>query len=176
MKSFFKSLFNFVNSLPLRLIFAAMGMTGVGFVISGVVLVHLTRIKVCYYCNFQRFMYLTIGFIAFVGVVLPRLSKLWNILISLVALGGAATAIYQSWLQLNPNPSMECGIGDPTLLESFVNWLSTLWPSVFMVTGFCSDIDWVFMGFTLANWSSLFFLSFFAAQLYLLFCYPQHKS
>ena len=75
----------------------------------------------------------------------------------LASVGGLATAINQSWMQYAPQQAIECGFGDPTLLEQTVNWLSTLWPSMFMVTGFCTQKDWTFLGFSLANWSVLFF-------------------
>ena len=75
----------------------------------------------------------------------------------LASVGGLATAINQSWMQYAPQQAIECGFGDPTLLEQTVNWLSTLWPSMFMVTGFCTQKDWVFLGLSLANWSVLFF-------------------
>ena len=77
--------------------------------------------------------------------------------IGLAALGGLATAINQSWMQYAPQQAIECGFGDPTLLEMTVNWLSLQWPSMFMVTGFCTQKDWVFLGLSLANWSVLFF-------------------
>ena len=50
------------------------------------------------------------------------------------------------------------GIGERTLVEQFVDWLGMQWPQMFMVTGFCTSRDWVFLGLSLANWSALCFL------------------
>ena len=56
----------------------------------------------------------------------------------------------------------ECGFGEPTLAEQLINWLGGLWPMMFMVTGFCTQQHWSFLGLSLANWSVLTFLFLFA--------------
>ncbi|MDR1275166.1 MAG: disulfide bond formation protein B [Candidatus Accumulibacter sp.] len=154
-----------------RQIFAALTLAPVGILCAGVILGELARLKVCYLCNFQRFMYLMMAVFAFWGVLFPRAYPLWGALVALTALVGAGSAIYQSWMQFVQDPVIECGFGDPTLLERLVDWLGMQWPSLFMVTGLCSEKDWAFLGLTLANWSTLIFLSFFAALLWLLFLY-----
>ena len=90
---------------------------------------------------------------------MPGLRRLWALFAALVALGGVATAVQQSWMQYAPQAVTECGFGDPTLLERIVDWLGAQWPSMFMVTGFCTQKDWVFLGLSLANWSALCFLA-----------------
>jgi len=40
---------------------------------------------------------------------------------------------------------------------------------MFMVTGFCTNKEWVFLGLSLANWSALCFLLLLAGVLWLLF-------
>jgi hypothetical protein len=39
---------------------------------------------------------------------------------------------------------MECGFGEPNLIEQIVDWFGVLWPAMFMATGFCSSKDWMF--------------------------------
>jgi hypothetical protein len=95
-----------------------------------------------------------------VGALLPGWGRLWAALLGLTAVGGLATAGYQSWLQYLPTASMECGFGEPTLIEQIVDWFGVLWPAVFMATGFCSSKDWMFLGLSMANWSGLCFLAF----------------
>ncbi len=144
-------------SLSHRTQFSFIAIAAFGFVVSGVLLSHFVRVDACYMCSFQRFMYLLVGCAACLGALLPRGHRLWSVLVMLASVGGLATAINQSWMQYAPQQAIECGFGDPTLLEQTVNWLSTLWPSMFMVTGFCTQKDWTFLGFSLANWSVLFF-------------------
>jgi disulfide bond formation protein DsbB len=87
----------------------------------------------------------------------------------LTAGGGLVTAVKQSWMQYAPEQSIECGFGDPTLVEQIVNWLGGQWPEMFMVTGFCTDKDWVFLGLSLANWSGACYLLLTMAAVWLLF-------
>ena len=144
-------------SLSHRTQFALIAIAAFGLVVGGVLLSYFVRVDACYMCSFQRFMYLLVGFFALGGVLMPRGHRLWSLLVVAAAVGGLATAINQSWMQYAPQQAIECGFGDPTLLEQTVNWLSTLWPSMFMVTGFCTQKDWVFLGLSLANWSVFFF-------------------
>jgi disulfide bond formation protein DsbB len=55
------------------------------------------------------------------------------------------------------------------LVEQIVNWLGMQWPSMFMVTGFCTNKEWIFLGLSLANWSGLCFLALFVVAGWLLF-------
>ena len=71
-------------------------------------------------------------------------------------------------MQYAPQLATECGFGDPTLTEQLINWLGVKWPAMFMVTGFCTNKEWVFLGLSLANWSGVCFLLLFAFALRLL--------
>ncbi len=134
---------------------AAFGLTAAGLLIGEVM-----NLQPCPLCIFQRLLYLLIGCLAVVGALLPGWGRLWAALFGLTAVGGLATAGYQSWLQYLPTASMECGFGEPTLIEQIVDWFGVLWPAVFMATGFCSSKDWMFLGLSMANWSCLCFLAF----------------
>jgi disulfide bond formation protein DsbB len=92
----------------------------------------------------------------------------------LTAAGGVATAAYQSWLQYLPEVSMECGFGEPTVIEQIVDWFGVRWPAMFMATGFCSSKDWLFLGLSMANWSVVCFLAFLAAAVWLLLRRIEH--
>ena len=88
-------------------------------------------------------------------------------LTGVVSLGGVFGAAKQSWMQFAPQDTIECGFGDPTLVEQMIDWLGGLWPSMFMVTGLCKEKDWVFLGLSLANWSGICFLAIFVLSLLL---------
>ncbi len=62
-------------------------------------------------------------------------------------------------MQFAPDQLTKCGLSDPTLVETIVNWMSVKWPDMFMVAGFCTVKDWVFLALSLANWSTLCFLA-----------------
>ena len=152
-----------------RSVFAVLATTSLGLVASGLILGELARLQPCHLCNLQRLIYLVLAFFALCGVLLPRARKLWSVLVALTAAYGLVTAIEQSWMQYAPQQATECGFGDPTLVEQIVDWLGMQWPSMFMVTGFCTSKDWVFLGLSLANWSGVCFALLLAGALWLVF-------
>ena len=146
--------------LSLRACFGLVALAAFGLTAAGLLIGEVMNLQPCPLCIFQRLLYLLIGCLAVVGALLPGWGRLWAALLGLTAVGGLATAGYQSWLQYLPTASMECGFGEPTLIEQVVDWFGVLWPAVFMATGFCSSKDWMFLGLSMANWSCLCFLAF----------------
>ncbi len=152
-----------------RIAFSALAVAALGLLAAGLILGELARLQPCYLCNFQRLLYILAAFFALCGVLLPGWRRVWAALVALTALGGVITAVQQSWMQYAPQEAIECGFGDPTLVERIVDWLGGQWPSMFMVTGFCTNKEWIFLGLSLANWSGVCFLLLCAAALGLLF-------
>lgn len=146
--------------LSLRACFGLVALAAFGLTAAGLLIGEVMNLQPCPLCIFQRLLYLLIGCLAVVGALVPSWGRLWAALLGLTAVGGLATAGYQSWLQYLPTASMECGFGEPTLIEQIVDWFGVLWPAVFMATGFCSSKDWMFLGLSMANWSCLCFLAF----------------
>ena len=152
-----------------RLAFGGMASVALGLLAFGLVLGELFRLQPCYWCNFQRLLYILLILFCSSGAFWPGLHRFWSLLAGCSALAGVAAAGRQSWMQYAPQDAMECGFGDPTLIEQLVDWLGGLWPSMFMVTGLCKEKDWVFLGLSLANWSAACFLGLFCAALWLFF-------
>ena len=152
-----------------RTVFALLAAASLGLLASGLILGEMARLNPCHLCNFQRLLYMMLAFFALCGVLVPRGRSVWSVLFALTAIGGVATAAQQSWMQYAPQQAIECGLGEPTVLEQIVNWLGVQWPAMFMVTGFCTDKDWVFLGLSLANWSAVCFLLLSVVAVWLLF-------
>lgn len=144
---------------PHRFVCGVLAATSILIVVLAISLGERLGIQPCYLCNFQRFLYMSLAVVSLVGCVLPKGHAFFTALAALVAGGGVVTAGYQSWMQFAPELATECGFGDPTLPERIVNWLAGIWPSVFMVTGFCSAKDNVIAGLSLANLSAAAFLA-----------------
>ena len=142
-----------------RLTFGLMAFAASGLLASGLALGEFLRLTPCYLCNFQRFLYIVIALLSAFACVTNRWPRFWGLSTGLSALWGIATAAEQSWMQYAPDQVTECGLSDPTLVETIVNWLSMKWPAMFMVTGFCTEKDWTLIGLTLANWSVFCFLA-----------------
>lgn len=126
---------------------AALALVGAGLAIG-----EWMRLNPCPLCIFQRVLYLLVAFWALCGLAIPLARQLWGGLIALSAAGGIATAIYQTWMQQNPEVAVACGNGPPNLIELLVDWLGVQWPFMFMATGFCTSKESIF-GLTMANWS-----------------------
>lgn len=146
------------SSIPLRAWFATLALGCFGLVAFGLALQEAYRLAPCPLCIFQRLLYLLIGGLAVAGFLLPAAGLLWTGVIVALALFGAGVAIYQTWMQLFPNLAPECSFTDPNLIERLVDWLGMQMPSLFLATGFCTSIDWTFLGLSMANWSVLIFL------------------
>ena len=152
-----------------RLALGGLAAASLGLLTAGLTLGELFRLQPCYWCNFQRLLYIVLAFLGLCGVLLPGRVRLWSLLAGVVSLGGVFAAGKQSWMQFAPQDAIECGFGDPTLIEQLVDWLGGLWPSMFMVTGLCKEKEWAFLGLSLANWSGVCFLALFLLSLWMLF-------
>jgi disulfide bond formation protein DsbB len=149
----------FVQRLSVRTGFAVIFAGAIGLVGNGMLIAELMRINPCPLCIFQRVLYLLVGAVALLGVVVPRARRLWGTLIGLLSAGGLATAVYQTWMQFYPEAAIQCGSGEPNLIEQLVDWLGVQWPFMFMATGFCTSKEYI-LGLTLANWSVVCFSGF----------------
>lgn len=155
--------------LSTRIVFILLATASLGLLAAGLVIGEWARLHPCHLCNFQRLLYMVLVFVALCGALLPGWRRLWCVLLALTAAGGVATALQQSWMQYAPQQAVECGFGDPTLVEQIVNWLGMQWPSMFMVTGLCTNKEWIFLGLSMANWSAVCFLTLFVVAGWLLF-------
>ena len=152
-----------------RLVFVLLTLFSLGLLAAGLVIGEIKHLNPCHLCNFQRFIYMLLAFLALCGALFPGWRKFWSLLIFIAAASGLWSALEQSWMQYAPQQVAECGFGDPTLVERLVNWLGALWPQMFMVTGFCTSKDWIFLGLSLANWSGVCFLFLSLLALWLFF-------
>src|SRR5690606_33616975 len=90
-------------------------------------------------------------------------------MVSLVALTGGAISARQVWLQHLPADKVpECGPGLDYMLEAFP--LSEALKMILSGSGECAEVDWTFLGFSIAEWSLLWFLIFFIAGLISIYC------
>jgi len=94
---------------------------------------------------------------------------------ALFALGGAAAAGRQVWLQhLPPDKVPQCGPDLYFMLENFP--LSRTLKTLISGTGECAVVDWTFLGLSIAEWSAAWFVAFAAGGLWLAFGRRQGKA
>jgi disulfide bond formation protein DsbB len=152
-----------------RVVFGGLAAVSIGAFSGALIHCEVFRLQPCYWCSFQRLLYMMLIFSGLGGAVFRGGRRLWALFSGLTALAGVFAAGQQSWMQYAPQDAIECGFGDPTLVERLVDWLSGWWPSMFMVTGLCKVKEGVFLGLSLANWSGVCFFALFCASLWLLF-------
>jgi len=94
-------------------------------------------------------------------------TALYAVLMALFALGGAAVAGRQVWLQhLPPDKVPQCGPDLFFMVENFP--LSRTLKTLISGTGECAAVDWTFLRLSIAEWSLLWFAGIFLYSLWLL--------
>ena len=115
----------------------------------------------CPLCLVQRgffFAVLAICVLAALHAPRRRGATVYGILAALCALGGAAVAGRQVWLQHLPADKVpQCGPDLFFMMENFP--LARTLKTLFSGTGECAAVDWTFLGLSIAEWS----LAWFAA-------------
>lgn len=133
----------------------------------GLFLEHVKGLEPCPLCIFQRIAYLAIGLIALIATLHgPKklFGQLYNLLITLFAFGGAGIAGRQIWLQhLPPDQVPECGPGLEYMLEVFP--LAEALKMLLSGSGECAEVQWRFIGLSIAEWSLCCFLLFATVSL-----------
>ncbi|MCG8030476.1 MAG: disulfide bond formation protein DsbB [Candidatus Thiodiazotropha taylori] len=114
---------------------------------------HVMSLEPCVLCIYQR-VAVGILFTAFLfGAIAPHISILrWfsYLIWSAGALWGLYLAFKQSGLQLGIiPPSMSCDVN-----AKFPEWLKLdeWFPAIFQPSGFCDDVQWQFIGLSMAQW------------------------
>lgn len=146
------------SRIPVRFLGLALFATCAALLAVGLYLQHVKGIEPCPMCIMQRYALAACGLIGLVaGLHNPARTgaRAYSALLALAALAGAGVAARQSWIQWFPPAVSECGPGLEYMLESFP--LSSALPMIFRGAGDCSQVDWTFLGLSIANWSFLCF-------------------
>jgi disulfide bond formation protein DsbB len=130
----------------------------------GYYLQHVEGLNPCPLCLLQRgFFYAVLALLA-IAALHPL--RIYAALAAFFALGGAAAAGRQVWLQhLPPDKVPQCGPDLFFMLENFP--LSRTLKTLVAGTGECAVVDWTFLGLSIAEWSLLWFAALAAAALWL---------
>ena len=122
---------------------------------------YVTGLEPCPLCMVQRgFFYAVLALFVLAALHGPRGrgGVVYAALITLFALGGAATAGRQVWLQhLPPDKVPQCGPDLFFMLENFP--LGHTLEKLFYGSGECAAVDWKFLGLSIAGWSLVWFIA-----------------
>lgn len=141
-----------------RRFFALICLACIALLAFGMYLQHVVGLEPCPMCIVQRYALMGVTLIA--GLVALTDKKGVHVaggLLLLVTAGfGAFVAARQSWLQWYPPEVATCGRDFYGMIENFP--LQRAIPMIFKGSGDCSEIDWTFLGGSIANWSFLCFM------------------
>jgi protein dithiol:quinone oxidoreductase len=142
-----------------RLLFAAPALACAGLLAFGYYLQYVEHQDPCPLCLLQRgFFYGVIAVFAVAALHSPaRTGKfLYCGAATLLALGGFGVAARQVWLQHLPKDQVPaCGPDLFFMMENFP--LSRTLEKLFMGSGQCAEVNWTFLGLSIAEWSFAWF-------------------
>ena len=113
---------------------------------------HVVGLKPCFLCIIQRIAIMAIGLGSLIMLINPEklITKIFgNLIYILASLTGLSAALRQMYMQRFPDPYASCGPGFEYVLEnsSIVEAL----PKLLSATGSCSEVDWSFLGLSMAE-------------------------
>ena len=131
----------------------------VGLLAYGLYLQHAVGLEPCPMCIVQRYALIGVALLSALAAALPLGLARWVAAggVALVAGFGAFVAARQTWLQWYPPEVLACGRDFYGMIESFP--LKRAVPMIFKGIGDCSQVDWSFLGLSIANWSFLCFVA-----------------
>ena len=124
----------------------------------GYFLQYARGLEPCPLCLVQRGFFYAVLVVCLAGALHGRWLGFYGILGTLVALGGAAIAARQVWLQHLPADKVpQCGPDLFFMLENFP--LARTLKTLVSGTGECAVVDWTFLGLSIAEWSLGWFVA-----------------
>ena len=141
-----------------RLLLAVVALGSLALLAFGLYLQHVVGLEPCPMCIVQRYALVLVAVVAGGASLFKARGALMGGALGVVVLAGfgAFVAARQSWLQWYPPESYSCGRDLFGMIETFP--LRRAIPMIFRGGGDCTQIDWTFLGLSIANWSFLNFV------------------
>ncbi|MEQ8612840.1 MAG: disulfide bond formation protein B [Gammaproteobacteria bacterium] len=161
-----------------RLFYLAVFTGCLGLLVFGLYLEHGTGLEPCPLCIFQRIAYIVVMLIALLAAIHHPAGwgrYVYAALTVITAGIGAGIAGRQTWLQHLPADQVpECGPGLEYMLEVFP--LAQALELVLKGSGECAEVQWTFLGFSIAEWSLVCFSLIILATLIITFIIKPGKQ
>ena len=153
------------SSLSPRLVFALAVVAIAGLFGYALYTQYVDGLEPCPLCMTQRGFYLLTAAVALIAALHNRGTRIYGGLLALAALGGAAVAGRQVWLQhLPPDQVPACGPSLEYMMETLP--FGTVLLRMFQGDGNCAVVDWQLLGLSMAEWSLLCFAGLAAIGLW----------
>ena len=140
-----------------RRVLALVSAACVAMLVFGMYLQYGVGLEPCPMCIVQRYALILIAITAGIASLGGQKGWWmgWGSLAVLAAGFGAFVAARQSWLQWYPPEIATCGRDFYGMIENYP--ISRAIPMIFRGSGDCTQIDWTFLGGSIANWSFVCF-------------------
>ncbi len=150
-------LFRLLDDAPRRVL-VLVSLACVGLLAYGLYLQHVVGLEPCPMCIVQRYALVLVAIVAAITSSSNKRGVLvaGSVLTLAIAGFGAFVAARQSWLQWYPPEVASCGRDFYGMIETFP--LKRAIPMIFRGGGDCTQVDWTFLGGSIANWSFLCFV------------------
>lgn len=151
-----------------RSIFAFIFLACVALLSTAYYMEYVQGLDPCPLCMAQRLVFMALAITALIGLIHGSTgvaNKIYASVLSLIALGGAAIAGRQVWLQSLPADQVPaCGPGFDYIMGAFpfLKAVETLWKG----SGSCAEVVWQFLGLSIAGWALVWFIGFAILGIY----------
>lgn len=129
--------------------------------------IHL-KLQPCSLCIVQRIIIIGLGILTLLGAMLHLENRgrcIYHLFIALLAVVGIAVAARHVWLEhLPPDQVPACGPGITYLFQMLP--LTQALQTVFLGSGDCAKVTWRLLGFSIPEWTLVFFLFFALLELW----------
>lgn len=160
-----------------RTVFLAVFLVCAALIGYGYYLQYGQGLEPCPLCLLQRVCYIAVGMLSLLAAVHhPRSAgiRAYAALASLAAIAGILFAGRQVWLQhLPPEKVPACGPGLDYWMQTMP--LAEAVKKAFRGSGECAEIDWTFLGLSIAEWSLFWFVVLLIALAVPLFRGRRHQ-
>ena len=144
-----------------RIFFLIIFLCCVSLMIFGLYLEHIRGLDPCPLCVFQRIAYILIIIASLIAVIhnpANTWKTIYKFLIFIFSVMGASVAGRQVWLQhLPPELVPECGPGLDYMLNVFP--FADAVRMILSGSGECAEVQWRFIGLSIAEWSLIVFIA-----------------
>jgi len=164
-----------MKKFNLRAGFSLAALVGAALLGYGFYLQYVQGQAPCPLCLVQRGFFMgLIAVFALAAVHGPQrlTQRIYSAFALMLALGGTATAARQVWLQhLPPELVPQCGPDLYFMMDNFP--LSKVLTNLLRGSGQCAEVNWTFLGGSIALWSLIWFVIFSVFALYAILYQPK---
>jgi disulfide bond formation protein DsbB len=135
---------------------------------TGYYMQFVMHLEPCMLCMSQRLAFMATGIVTLLALIQNPVAtgrRVYGIVAALFALGGASLASRQLWLQSLPKDQVPaCGPGFDYVMETFP-FLEAV-EILIRGDGNCAQVDWTFLGLSIAGWSWIWFVGLLGVLLW----------